>query len=111
MVHFSTRTAEAARWILTKEKFGVQYSVKNLKDSFDNEYEEDVLTSLAHIASDDSFFPKLVRWSVRSKNDGFNGQNMVCLFMILDLTRYLLLCHNTNIKFVPYNISGLRQCV
>lgn len=74
---FRARTAEAARWMLTKEKFGYQQSIKNLYDNFDYDNEMNIFSSLSQIGSENSVFPKSLWYSLKTKNNGLNSNKVI----------------------------------
>lgn len=69
---FRARTAETARWMLTKEKFGYQQSFNILNDNYDSDNEMNLFRSLSYIGSEDSVFPKSMFYSWSSKFSGLN---------------------------------------
>nr|AXY55008.1 vitellogenin [Maruca vitrata] len=78
-IHFLdlARAAQAAKWMLTKEDFGQQYSNKYLNNFSDDESELDILSSFAQIGSEDSLFPKSLRYSIKTKAGGWDkGQTI-----------------------------------
>lgn len=62
--------------MLTKEEFGYQQSIKNLNDNFDYDNEMNIFSSLSTIGSDDSLFPKSLWYSLRSKYNGLNSNQV-----------------------------------
>ncbi|XP_060807429.1 vitellogenin [Amyelois transitella] len=69
------RTANAAKWMLSKEDLGVQYSGKILQDSYSDEYEQGILSALSYTGSRDSLFPNFFKYSIRSK--AWNNANSI----------------------------------
>nr|ALN38805.1 vitellogenin [Cadra cautella] len=69
------RTANAARWMLSKEDLGVQYSGKILQDSLNDEYELGIMSALTYTGSRDSLFPNFLKYSLRSKS--WNNANSI----------------------------------
>lgn len=83
LLSFRARTAEAARWMLTKEKFGYQQSIKYLNDNFDYDNEMNIFSSLSHIGSDDSVFPKSLWYTLRTKYNGHRSDKVNDTYLIL----------------------------
>ncbi|KAG6446639.1 hypothetical protein O3G_MSEX004534 [Manduca sexta] len=71
------RAAESAKWMLTKEKFGYQHSMKKFFDGFDQESEQGIFAVLSHTGSEDSLAPKHLRYSVRSKQSGWDKESTI----------------------------------
>nr|BAD91195.1 vitellogenin [Saturnia japonica] len=67
-----SRSAQMAKWMLQKENYGYQYSFKLFSDGYDMEDELEIFNSLSHIGSDDSLAPKYLKYSVKTKNTGWN---------------------------------------
>ncbi|XP_049881610.1 vitellogenin-like [Pectinophora gossypiella] len=65
------RTAQAASPMLTKEMFGQQYSSKKYDDYFDNDYELGIMDVLSTSGSEDSLFPRYLRYGLRSQTSGW----------------------------------------
>ncbi|CAH2060949.1 unnamed protein product, partial [Iphiclides podalirius] len=71
------RTAQAAKDMLTKEKFGNQYSTKFFDEYYDDENENTILNILSHIGSEDSLLPKYLKYSLKNKASGWNKANTI----------------------------------
>lgn len=84
MFIFRARTAEAAKWMLTKEKFGYQQSTKNLNDNFEFNG-MDTFSSLYYIGSEDSVFPKSLSYTLKTKTSGLNRNMVICVFELVTI--------------------------
>lgn len=65
--------------MLTKEKFGQQYSTKHFDEYYDDENENAIISILSHIGSEDSLLPKYLKYSVKNNAGGWNKANTVSI--------------------------------
>ncbi|RVE48729.1 hypothetical protein evm_006623 [Chilo suppressalis] len=71
------RTAQSAKWMVTKQEYGQQYSNKYLNDYEDRHHELGFMTALSYTGSEDSFWPKSLKYSFKSKVDGWNQESTI----------------------------------
>jgi hypothetical protein len=65
--------------MVSKQKYGKQYSHKYVNDYDDDEQDFDVMTAFSYIGSKDSLLPKHMKYSIKSKSQGWNRPNMVSM--------------------------------
>ncbi|CAG9796078.1 unnamed protein product [Diatraea saccharalis] len=61
------RTAQSAKWMVTKQEYGNHYSGKFLNDYNDKTHEFGYMTAFSYTGSEDSFWPKSFKYSVKNK--------------------------------------------
>lgn len=71
--------------MLTKQDYGIQYSNKYLNEHSDLETEISMLSAFYHMGSDDSLFPKSLRYSIKSKAEGWDKEQTVRKIMCLNI--------------------------
>ncbi|XP_028160656.1 vitellogenin-like [Ostrinia furnacalis] len=71
------RTAQVAKWMVTKQNYGKQYSSKYLNDFSDMESELSILRAYTQIGSEDSLLPKDIRYTLKTKAGGWNKMNTI----------------------------------
>lgn len=77
IIVFRARTAQAAKWMLTKQDYGKQYSSKYLNDYNDDESELGILSAFSYIGSKDSVFPKNLKYSIKTNSNGWDQEQTV----------------------------------
>lgn len=80
MFLFSAKTAEAARPMLTQEKFSGDYNIRS--DYYDNDYGFDFTNVLSYTSSEDNLRPKYWRYATRSKTSEWNEVRFLSLIRI-----------------------------
>lgn len=73
--------------MLTKQDYGIQYSNKYLNEHSDLETEISMLSAFYHMGSDDSLFPKSLRYSIKSKAEGWDKEQTVRKFISAHCTQ------------------------
>lgn len=70
--------------MVTKQEYGKQYSSKYLNDFTDMETELGILSAYTQIGSEDSLFPKDIKYTIKSKTQGWNVGNTVSTYILIN---------------------------
>lgn len=74
------RTAQAALPTLTKDNFGSLKWGQKFSESLNEDYVLDIFNVLSYVSSEDSLFPKNLKYSWMSKSAAWNKMNVVSVY-------------------------------